>query len=211
MPGQIRRSPGVVKKTVRRTPLWHRWSAGRWGPRCPRWCELNYPNFKAGWRNATRCQATSMRKSGDPIPTQRTQPTAVPGTCTAASPSLKGNHEPDTMFRITATARRIPTPRARFRTVFMLASSFNGYAYAGDEGCVRMGRRARRRYMETGVLPTSLSDLRTCLFFEGRRCHWVIEVGTLAGDRKTARYVRALVEAIRMKVAARPPRRMPKP
>ena len=75
------------------------------------------------------------------------------------------------------------------------AISFNGYDYWGDE-CELRANQARSSWTSDGRLPSRLSDLRACLFFEQRRIHFGAEP-----DDEAMPYLSALVEAIRARVA----------
>jgi hypothetical protein len=89
--------------------------------------------------------------------------------------------------------------------LMQFAMSFDGYRFI--EGPQRLGafaNRAMRAYEQEKSLPQSLSELRACLFFEGRRWH---HVGSAAGsyeafdkDGRAMRYIHALLEAIARKI-----------
>lgn len=79
-------------------------------------------------------------------------------------------------------------------TYQVFAYTFNGYQALGN-ACGPFANKARRRWQKRGELPATLTELRSCLFFERRRWTW-----TAAGssDRPFATaYVRALVDAMR--------------
>ena len=100
---------------------------------------------------------------------------------------------------IDLTERDIPSPKAEWRQIGKFALTFNGYEHWGSfEKCGEIGNRWEKVYTEGQTLPGSLTDLRTCLFFEQRRWrHFGWEP-----DEEAMRYIRALVEAIRCKVSA---------
>lgn len=79
------------------------------------------------------------------------------------------------------------------------ALTFNGYEWCGSfEQCAKVGNRGADLFRESGILPRSLAELRTCLFFEQRRWrHFGLDP-----DEPARRYISALVEAIREKVRA---------
>lgn len=71
------------------------------------------------------------------------------------------------------------------------ALSFDAYsAFGGFEPCAELANAALERFQRSGELPSSLVELRTCLFFEQRRQHH-------GGPEKVNPYMRALIEAIR--------------
>ncbi|MBN2004324.1 MAG: hypothetical protein JXA21_13295 [Anaerolineae bacterium] len=94
---------------------------------------------------------------------------------------------------------RIPAPDADWGDVGEFALSFDGYAHWGSfDRCAEIGNRGKQNYDDQGELPASLTELRTCLFFEQRRFrhYGVSPEGADLG------YIRALVAAIRDKVLA---------
>jgi hypothetical protein len=96
------------------------------------------------------------------------------------------------------TLRDIPGPDADYyRVISEFALTFNGYDYYPDT-CEDIANRAIERFGDCGAVPDSLSELRACLFYEQRR--WRHFSGDL--DSEALAYTRALVDAIRVKVAA---------
>jgi hypothetical protein len=92
----------------------------------------------------------------------------------------------------------IPAPDAEFwGAIDRFALTFDGYAQHPDD-CGDVANAAAARYSECGDLPASLSELRTCLFFEQRRWRHFGE----DPDADALRYVYALLDAIRIKVHA---------
>jgi hypothetical protein len=93
----------------------------------------------------------------------------------------------------------VPAPDAGWHTVGRFALSFNGYEWCGSfQECAKVGNRGADLFRESGTLPQSLAELRTCLFFEQRRWrHYGLDP-----DEPARRYISALVEAIREKVRA---------
>ncbi len=60
--------------------------------------------------------------------------------------------------------------------LFQFAMSFDGYRFMESPTTQKLGafaNQAMRTYEKEGALPKSLSELRACLFFEGRRWHHV--------------------------------------
>ena len=93
----------------------------------------------------------------------------------------------------------VPPPDAGWHEVGGFALSFNGYESSGSfEKCAEIGGRAAKAFLATGALPDTLTELRTCLFFEQRRWrHYGFDP-----DEQALAYIGALVEAIREKVCA---------
>ena len=91
----------------------------------------------------------------------------------------------------------LPAPDAAWRSIGRFALSFNGYEYWGSvKKCGDVANPAAEVYYSDKVLPNSLTELRTCLFFEQRRWrHFGYDP-----DEETMDYIHALVEGIREKV-----------
>ena len=87
----------------------------------------------------------------------------------------------------------IPEPNAEWYRICEFALTFDGYdRWGSSEKCAEIGNRWAEPYAESQSLPDSLTDLRTCLFFEQRRWHHFGE----APDAAAMIYIRALLEAI---------------
>jgi hypothetical protein len=95
------------------------------------------------------------------------------------------------------TESNIPTPDAEWHRIAEFALTFDGYTHWGH-ACGEVANRCAKAFAENGDLPDSLTELRTCLFFEQRRYH---HFGR-PPDEGAMDYIRALVEAIRHKVQA---------
>jgi hypothetical protein len=92
----------------------------------------------------------------------------------------------------------IPAPDADYYGVISeFALTFNGYDYYPDT-CADIANRAIERHGDCGAVPDSLSELRACLFYEQRRWRHLDE----DLDVEAIKYIHALVDAIRAKVAA---------
>jgi hypothetical protein len=91
----------------------------------------------------------------------------------------------------------VPAPDSGWQEVGRFALSFDGYEWWGTfQNCAEIGERGLEAFRATGVLPDSLTDLRTCLFFEQRRWrHFGFDP-----DEEAGRYISALLEGIRDKV-----------
>ena len=85
----------------------------------------------------------------------------------------------------------VPPPDAAWRQIVKFALTFDGYEHWGSTNkCAAIANSRQNRTM---------SDLRTCLFFEQRRSH---HCGEIPDDESMA-YIRTVIEKIRAKVAAR--------
>ena len=93
----------------------------------------------------------------------------------------------------------IPKPFEKYTIeVQEFALTFNGYEYSGSfDGCAELADKSAEGYHAFRRLPEGLSELRACLFFEQRRWRYVQEDPT----GEDLEYVKALVEAIREKIA----------
>ncbi len=91
----------------------------------------------------------------------------------------------------------VPFSGAPWAEIGRFALSFNGYEYWGSfEKCAEIANRWRGVYRAEGSLSDSLTELRTCLFFEQRRWrHFGLEP-----DEEGTAYIHALVERIRERV-----------
>jgi len=94
----------------------------------------------------------------------------------------------------------LPTRRATWKKIIPFAQSFNGYEHWGSvQKCREVAKQGVTLHKSNRVLSQSLTDLRTCLFFEARRWKHLEKKPSKAG----LVYVHALVEAIRMRVRAK--------
>ena len=91
----------------------------------------------------------------------------------------------------------IPSRRAAWKNIIPFAHSFNGYEHWGSiEKCREVAKQGIAGYKTNQDLPQSLTDLRTCLFFEARRWKHLEK----DPNKACLVYVHALVEAIRVRV-----------
>jgi hypothetical protein len=91
----------------------------------------------------------------------------------------------------------IPSRRAAWKNIFLFAHTFNGYKHWGSvKKCHEVARHGIVLHKSQHDLEQSLTDLRTCLFFEARRWKHLEKNPSKAG----LVYVHALVEAIRERV-----------
>jgi len=94
----------------------------------------------------------------------------------------------------------LPSRRAAWKNIIPFAQSFNGYAHCGSvKKCRDVARQGVALHKTNQHLTQSLTDLRTCLFFEARRWKHLEKNPSKAG----LVYVHALVEAIRLRVQAK--------
>jgi hypothetical protein len=89
------------------------------------------------------------------------------------------------------TADAIPDDPAdpRFEA---FALSFDGYAHWGDR-CGPRAQAAAAAFRERGILPSTVSDLRACLFYEQQRWRWTDH----QPDDHAVAYLQALLDALR--------------
>ena len=91
----------------------------------------------------------------------------------------------------------LPSRRAAWKNIIPFAQTFNGYEYWGSvKKCREVARYGVSLHKSNHGLNQSLTDLRTCLFFEVRRWKHLERNPNKAG----LLYVHALVEAIRIRV-----------
>jgi hypothetical protein len=94
----------------------------------------------------------------------------------------------------------IPARRASWKNIIPFAQTFNGYEQCGSVNkCREVARQGVALHKANLDLTQSLTDLRTCLFFEARRWKHLEKDPNKAG----LEYVRALLEAIRIRIIAR--------
>ena len=83
----------------------------------------------------------------------------------------------------------LPAPEADWPAIWRLADTFNGYKHWGSfEKCAAVANAQRH---------STLTELRTCLFFECRRWQHYGE----EPDEEGALYIRGLVDQIRARLA----------
>ncbi len=94
----------------------------------------------------------------------------------------------------------IPPRRAAWKNILPFARTFDGYGYWGSvKKCREVAKQGIILHKSNQELTQSLTDLRTCLFFEARRWKHFEKNPSKAGME----YIHALVEAIRMCVQAK--------
>jgi hypothetical protein len=93
----------------------------------------------------------------------------------------------------------LPSRRASWKNILPFAHSFNGYEHCGSvQKCRSIAIHGVSLHKANLDLTQSLTDLRTCLFFEARRWKNLEKTPTKSGIT----YIRALLEAIRTRVQA---------
>lgn len=95
----------------------------------------------------------------------------------------------------------VPGPNATWSEITWFAAHFNGYEHYGNRGVAEMANASVQYWDDRQQIDDrlDLDKLRGCLFFESRRYHHFSH----APGADATPYLRALVEAIRARVAAR--------
>ena len=94
----------------------------------------------------------------------------------------------------------IPSSKATWRKILPFALTFNGYEHWGTfKKCREVSQQGITLYKSKQALALSMTDLRTCLFFEAMRWRHLEKEPTKQG----LGYIHALGEAIRARVIAR--------
>ena len=94
----------------------------------------------------------------------------------------------------------LPSRRAAWKNILPFAHTFNGYEHWGSvKKCREVAKRGIVLHRTNQDLEQSLTDLRTCLFFEARRWKHLEKNPSKAA----LAYVHALVEAIRVRVQSK--------
>lgn len=104
-------------------------------------------------------------------------------------------HEP--LSNETLRRAQVPAPDAPWEAIEPFALTFDGYAKLGQ----RLGELAEK-HLAAGTVPDDLDELRGCLFFEQRRWRHFQS----RPDERAMVHVRRLLDAIRRKLLALPPR-----
>jgi len=94
----------------------------------------------------------------------------------------------------------IPSARATWQKILPFAMTFDGSEYWGSfEKCREIAKVGIASYRDKKPFTQSLTDLRTCLFYEARRWNHLEKTPNKLGMA----YIHALLEAIRVRVMAR--------
>jgi hypothetical protein len=91
----------------------------------------------------------------------------------------------------------LPFHHASWKNIISFAHSFNGYEHWGSvQKCREVAQKGVALHKINQNLTQSLTDLRTCLFFEARRWKRLNRLP----NKPALDYVHALVEAIRTRL-----------
>jgi hypothetical protein len=96
------------------------------------------------------------------------------------------------------TLAQIPAAQADFGQIAAFALTFDGYEHWGSfEACAQIAEPCWQAFQNDRSLPPTLTELRTCLFFEQRRWRHY----GYAPDAAALNYFRALVTGIRARLS----------
>ena len=102
--------------------------------------------------------------------------------------------------QFTLDRKRYPLPARGLENHHSLRPNFNGYAYCGSvKKCHEVARQGIVLHKSNRDLEQSLTDLRTCLFYEARRWQHLEKTP----NKAALAYVHALLEAIRVRVRSK--------
>jgi hypothetical protein len=94
----------------------------------------------------------------------------------------------------------IPSNSATWSKLLPFAESFDGVEQWGTfEKCREIAKQGIALFRSNQQLSQSLTDLRTCLYYEARRWNHLEKTP----NKRGMEYIRALIEAIRVRVLAR--------
>ena len=94
----------------------------------------------------------------------------------------------------------VPSSRASWKKILPFALTFDGYEQWGDfEKCQEIAKLGIISYRTQKSFTQSLTDLRTCLFYEARRWRHLEK----NPNKNGMEYIHALLDAIRVRVLAR--------
>ena len=94
----------------------------------------------------------------------------------------------------------IPSRRAAWKNILPFAHTFNGYEHCGSvKKCREVAHQGIVLHKSNKDSQLSLTDLRTCLFYEARRWKHLEK----SPNKAALIYVHALVEDIRVRVQAK--------
>ena len=93
----------------------------------------------------------------------------------------------------------IPSNRATWKKILPFALTFDGYEHWGNfDKCREIAKAGIATYRDKQPFSQSLTDLRTCLFYEARRWRHLEKDPNKSGMD----YIHALLDAIRVRVLA---------
>ena len=118
----------------------------------------------------------------------------------AGHPETIGKAKMNTIPNSLLIEKDIPSRRAAWKNILPFAHTFNGYEHCGSvKKCREVARQGIVLHKANQDLEQSLTDLRTCLFFEARRWKHLEK----SPNKAALAYVHALLEAIRVRVQAK--------
>ena len=105
---------------------------------------------------------------------------------------------PEAVSNENLSASVVPPRTASWQVIVGFALTFNGYEIIGQKECGALANRVRKEFSAStaSLRKLSLTELRSCLFFEQRRFHHFGEEPD--GDDRV--FVNALLDAIHQKV-----------
>jgi hypothetical protein len=93
----------------------------------------------------------------------------------------------------------IPASSESWKKIQPFALTFDAYEHWGNfEKCREVARLGISSFKDQRSFSQSLTDLRTCLFYEARRWHHLEK----SPNKKGMEYIYALLDAIRLRVLA---------
>ncbi len=88
----------------------------------------------------------------------------------------------------------LPKPPAHPLTILRFCESYKGYETFGSfEKLANFANKASDQFDKNGKLPIAVDDIQACLFFEGRRRHFV-----WMDEKEHDKYLWALIEKLRV-------------
>ena len=114
-------------------------------------------------------------------------------TCFCLLINFMFDHIPNVKLNLTD----VPEVDADWSEIIAFALTYDGYQFWGDfKKCAEIANQAKKVYTEEGRLPNTLTELRTCQFFEQQRwCYF----GRIP-DEKSMVYINALIQGTREKL-----------
>jgi hypothetical protein len=110
------------------------------------------------------------------------------------SPATTNVDQPRLISNETLRIEDLPLPGSPEQGYHEFALSFDGYRQLGSlKRCARIANGSLERWSQTGDLPTTISELRGCIFFEQRRWHHY----GYGFDDATMDYLKALIAKLR--------------
>lgn len=102
--------------------------------------------------------------------------------------------EPQSVATSAMTIADLPAPDAEEGTYHRFALTFNGYEEMGSlKRCGRIANESIERWRDSRELPTTIDELRACMFFEQRRWHHF----GYGFDEETMAYLKEIVAKLK--------------